>query len=220
MPIPRYFLAKRNLEATVCFKALVGTLWTIEDECAERLRKKGSYFRANEFRDAIKSASISDSDGRAIREEIAKGIENIKRIANGFGLPTIARSLPAPMVGGYVIPQQILDCVLQDTSYQGVERSIIWDLLNRTIGECERVVEREWKRTCNPLAWAMAGLEAVIRIPFVLLSMSGFDVSKAEDHLFAKLFKVLEIVAIIVFLFWIGFNRNDILTAIGKLFGK
>ena len=39
----------------------------------------------------------------------------------------------------------------------------------------------------------------VLRIPFRLLEATGFDVAKIEDTLWARLFKVLEVVAILYF---------------------
>jgi len=63
-------------------------------------------------------------------------------------------------------------------------------------------------------------LVSIIRIPFILIEASGFDVSKAEDRLIAKTFKLLEIVVIIYILIRLGLTKEQLQQVLMKLFPK
>jgi len=86
----------------------------------------------------------------------------------------------------------------------------IYDALNQTIGACENNVDIEFKRLINPLYWIKELLIIIIRIPFMLIEASGFDVTKFEDHFLSKLFKFLEIIIIIFILIKLGMKREQL----------
>jgi hypothetical protein len=109
---------------------------------------------------------------------------------------------------------------ISDNSYGGIERQLILDTMNMIVGACEAHVEAEWKRLKNPLNWFKEGLKFILRIPFMIFEASGFSVSKVEEHLFAKLFKVVEVILIIYILFYLGLNREGIVETIKSIFAK
>jgi len=91
------------------------------------------------------------------------------------------------------------------------------DAMNQTLGQLAEDEKREFRRLINPAWWVF---EVVIRIPFLLISLSGFDVNKVEDHLLAKVFKLAEIAFIVFVLLRLGFERTRILDVVGGLMGK
>jgi hypothetical protein len=50
----------------------------------------------------------------------------------------------------------------------------------------------------------------IIRIPFLLIKASGFDVSKVEDHFLAKVFKLTEIAVIVYTLIRLGLTQQEL----------
>jgi hypothetical protein len=119
-----------------------------------------------------------------------------------------------------IITLSLFRAIICDTSYTGVNRQLIYDALNQTIGECEARVAVEFRRLINPLYWIKEVLVLVIRIPFILIEASGFDVSKVEDHLLAKAFKLLEVVAIIYILIRLGLTKEQLQQVLMTLFPK
>jgi hypothetical protein len=56
-------------------------------------------------------------------------------------------------------------------------------------------------------------------MPFLLFSLSGFNVEKIEDHLIAKVIKLFFILAIFYFLLKLGFPKDEIGKALLSRFG-
>jgi hypothetical protein len=155
-----------------------------------------------------------------IRESVARGTLRAIHIARQMGVPLDMRSYPAPAVGGPIIPVNLFDAVLHDTSWGGVHKQWILDGLDQTVGACEERAKAEFRRLVNPFYWILEVLRFIIRIPFVLIEASGFNVSKVEDHLLAKAFKLLEIVAIIYILLRLGINQEQLQQFLKALFSK
>jgi len=158
---------------------------------------------------------------QASREQIAKEIPRITRLATMLGARCHLKSFPAPAVGGPVITLSVFEAILNDTSHDKVvTRQLIIDTLNETKSLCEEYVRQQRSRLFNPFYWLKALFVMIIRLPFTVVSMSGFDVSKVEDHLISKVFKLVELLAIFYFLIHIGMQRTDILDTIKKLILK
>ena len=94
------------------------------------------------------------------------------------------------------------------------------DAMNQTLGQLAEDEKREFRRLINPAWWVFEVLRFVIRIPFLLISLSGFDVNKVEVQLLAKVFKLAEIAFIVFVLLRLGFERTRILDVVGGLMGK
>ena len=93
-------------------------------------------------------------------------------------------------------------------------------MLNQLVGATEEAVDREWRKLRNPFAWIKGGLLLVIRLPFMLVAASGFDVAKIEDHVLAKVFKLVEILAIIYLLLRFGADAEFVREMLGRLLGR
>jgi hypothetical protein len=90
---------------------------------------------------------------------------------------------------------------------------MICDALNQTIGACEERVVKEWRRLWNPLNWVIEAIAFVIRIPFLIFEAAGFDSSKVEDHFLSKVFKLVEIVAILAGMIFLGLKKAEVLAS-------
>jgi hypothetical protein len=98
-----------------------------------------------------------------------------------------------------ITPQMILDC------------------LNETVGLCEEKVEAEWAHLKNPFYWLKALFTFILRIPFMLIEATGFDVGKVEDHFLAKLFKLIEVIVILLLLVKFGIGKEGVVDFLKNL---
>jgi hypothetical protein len=91
---------------------------------------------------------------------------------------------------------------------------------NQAIGALETKLQRERRRLTNPLNWIKAVIVAVVRLPYTIISMSGFDVAKVEDHLIARVIHLVYVVALLLILIRLGLTGAiDLSQLIGNLVG-
>jgi len=218
-----YFKARSDLEHIKKFRDDVIELGRMEDQASDELQhyRRSRLIIPAEYQKAIqKAANHTIKNYPDVRERVAKDIHRAVKLGYKHGISSNVKSAPPPAVGGIIISQNILMAAIADNSYGGIERQLILDTLNMIIGACETHVEAEWSRLKNPLNWLREGLKFVIRIPFMIFEASGFNVSKVEEHLFAKLFKVIEVIVIIYILFRLGLGRESIVETIKDIFTK
>jgi hypothetical protein len=199
-----YFGTKNDLATVVEFLPIVKSYWD-----AERSLKDRSISNTEELMERYTS----------LRESIARKTPNIIHISRRAGIPSILQSYPAPAVGGPVIPVDIYESILQDDSHGVIPNQRKMDTLNKLIGQLEGKIYFEFKKIINPLFWFGLGLEKILRIPFWLLSKTGFKIGKIEDHLLGKVFKLIEIIVLFYVSLKLGVPDEwvtAILGAIGK----
>jgi hypothetical protein len=76
--------------------------------------------------------------------------------------------------------------------------AMVFDYLDRTIGEYERVTAKLKKQSWNPFYWLRLGFLALIGFPFRILGAAGFDSRAIEQSLPGKVVK--SVVGLVVFL--------------------
>lgn len=200
------------------FRQAVLELWRIEKEAARNI-KFSDYRSKYEYQTVLQAEASKIKGYQEVRQRVAKGILRGDRIALRFGVPNIFESFPAPAVGGPIIRQNVLYAILKDSSHGGqINNQAIYDAINQTIGESEAEVSLKKRRLLNPFYWIKELIVFIIRIPFLLVQASGFDVSKVEDHFLAKIFKLLFIIAIIYILLRLGIEKESIQQILMKLF--
>ncbi len=173
----------------------------MEGDAARRLQDQGfSAFHHSDWHQAVINDCSKMEGYHAVREGVAQRVMRASRIADRLGVAHQFRSFPAPAVGGPVIPVELFHAILHDTSHGGLPRHVLIDAIDQLVGATEDKLKEERLNLINPVYWIKETIIAIIRIPFLLIEASGFDVSKVEENLFAKLFKILEILALI----WIG----------------
>jgi len=205
-----YFQAKSDLRFILEFKDHIMKLWKIETEANERIGGRRRLTTSSEYQAVLQAEASANNNYQNIRESVSKALLRAMQIAQKLKISITGKSLPPPAVGGAIISINLFSAILNDTSYGGVSRQWIYDALNQTIGACENNVDIEFKRLINPLYWIKELLIIIIRIPFMLIEASGFDVTKFEDHFLSKLFKFLEIIIIIFILIKLGMKREQL----------
>ena len=204
-----YFSTKRDLLFLKEFRQRADGLWGLEAE-VDRSLGRSAMLSEREYREAILDEATATGNGKALREQLAKDIPRAIRIARKNAVPVDWKSYPPPITGGAIITVNALRAILQDTSYGGIEPSEIRDIINMTIGTAEERLRTEFFHLINPFYWLLEFVIFALRIPFYLVSATGFDVSKIEDHFLAKLFKLVEMIVIVYVLLWLGLEKTDI----------
>jgi hypothetical protein len=204
-----YFQTKSDLKAVLDFRDAVVVLWKIESEAAAQLRHH-DFMTPDDRRRAILRESAKVENYQEIRAKVARGTLRASRLARRLGVPIRLQSFPPLAIGGPVIDVDLFQAVLHDNSYGGIDRQLIYDALNQLTGELEAKTAKEFRQLVNPIYWVRELLVLIVRIPFIIIEASGFDVHKIEDHLFGKLFKVLEIAALIYILIRIGLTPEQL----------
>ncbi len=218
-----YLKAKSDLEFIKRFRDDVIELGRMEDKASEELHNYNStrLVIPSEYQKAIQHIATEHVDNyQDVREKVAKGVHRAVRLGYKHGISSDVQSAPPRTVGGVIIPQNIIMATITDNSYGGIERQLILDTVNMIIGACEAHVQAEWGRLKNPLNWLKEGLKFILRIPFMIFEASGFNVGKVEEHLFAKLFKVVEVILIIYILLRLGLGRDGLIEILKGVFGK
>lgn len=212
-----YLKAKQDLDHIVRFNNAVMALWDIEIAAKENMSSYG-YRLPRERKEAVLAEASKDKNYQTAREEVSKLVLKAMRIAAKHRIPTEMKSIPPPAVGGAIIPVNLFYSVLNDNSYQGISEQMIVDALTQTIGACESSIEEEFWKLLNPLNWIKELLRWILRIPFMLIELTGFNVEKVEDHLLGKLFKVIEVVAIVYILYRLGVQREGLAVFVKDFF--
>ena len=127
-----------------------------------------------------------------LREEVAKRLRRATEITVGVGTPFGVTSYPAPAIGGPVMHVDLYQAVLADFRYRRIDKQMSLDAIDQAIGACELRVRSEYRNLFNPFHWIFLSFKSIIRLPFIIIQTSGFDVSKVEDHFLGKFFKLAE----------------------------
>ncbi len=205
-----YFKAKSDLEFLLRFRADVIELFEHEGKAAKKLRDEQVFVLSSEWKGAVQSVATRDDPVgyQAVRQRVAIRMTRAVQLAKMLRVPVDFTSLPAPAIGGYPIPFNVFESVLKDLSHgEGVDRQMVIDTLNRTVGAAEEKVRSELRHALNPAWWLWSALVFILRIPFIVLNAAGFNTEKFEDNLWSRLFKVAEVVAIAYFLAKLGLSR-------------
>jgi len=217
-----YFQAKSDLEFITGFHNDVLALWEKEHAARKSMNSPNLWMAGNspDERQAMiqRKASEQDGDYQTVRKAVAQGVSRAQSLASLHGVPAELVSYPAPAVGGPLIPIRVFEAILTDNSYQGLDEQKIYDTLNRVIGACENEKERSWRELINPFSLIKNIVLMLLRLPFMLIEATGFNVSKFEDHFFGKLFKLLMLLGMVLGLIELGFEKSD-LVEIMKTFG-
>jgi hypothetical protein len=212
-----YFGAKKDLKFLKQF-----TKDAIEMIDIEAKVQMGNYtmISPSELREIRRDKAAEKEGYLELRERVAENVIHTIRLAQRMGIPIDLHSYPAPAVGGPVVPINLFQAILNDTSYGGVEKQYIIDALKQTIGQYDRLVQKQFWQIVNPFFWLKEAILLVVRLPYTILLLSGFDIAKIEQELWAKLLSLAWIVAAISILIRYGFDQQQILSVILERGGK
>jgi len=207
-----YFRAKGDLEFMHGFMFTVTRYWTAEQIVNDQIQDINDNQSWDTDKQRDERETVLMREGQKfddLRVRVAKDTNRAARIARRYGASVDIASYPAPLIGGPIIQTNIFQCILRDVTHGNqVTPQIVVDAINQTIGACEEQIEIEWRHLKNPLYWIKAALIFVLRIPFMIIEATGFDVSKVEDHFLAKLFKLIEVIIIFYVLIRLGAGKE------------
>lgn len=200
--------ARNDAKFVAQFQADIDKLWELEAK-ASKNADLGLLILHNEIQEAIQTEAYDDPEYREVRARVAKGMARVIEIAEKNGVSQVMISHPAPAVGGPIINVNIFRCILWDTSHGGIKQQHIYDALMETLAASQKAARKFLLNALNPFYWLYRLLVFVIRIPFLLLSASGFSMAKIEDHLIARLFKSAEVIAILYIAVKLGTGKSE-----------
>jgi hypothetical protein len=204
------FSAKSDLGFMELFQENVNYLFELKSAVRQEF-EPSVHISGVEYLQAVTDSATTGEDGKKIRKAIAQSLMRASEIASKYGVSHIAVSYPAPAVGGPVINQDILYATIQDTSHCGIDEQTITDTIDQTIGAVSRQLSKDKINIFNPLYWLYSVLVFVIRIPFILVSISGFNVSVVENHIAGKIFKLVEMILVGFLLLKLGDDKIALL---------
>lgn len=216
-----YFETKSDLRFFLEYQKDVLGLLEIEARVEKAMpRSSVGYGSPHDYQAAIQKRSLKEDGYAELRGKLAKNTPRAKSVAHKYGENLNIKSFPPAAVGGPVIPINLLDAILNNNSWGGVKKQMILDGINATVGRCELYLEKEFKQLINPLYWIKQLVVFIIRVPFICIQLSGWNASKIEDHFISKLFKLVEIVVLIMLLIWLGLEKTDIAALIVNYFSN
>lgn len=177
-----YFQAKNDLEFMEHFKANVKEFWNT----------KVMPYKLEE----------NEEVRRQVAEEIIPAIQIAKRSGvqvDFIEYPDLLLASSAPQA-----PYNLFQVILTPTNYRCIDEQEIEDAINQTLGQCRERVSREFQQLINPFYWLKIILTAIIRLPFTLSKLSGFNVAKIEEHLWARVVHLFYLIALVILGTWLG----------------
>lgn len=212
-----YFNAKSDLSFMNQFQKSVIDFFNIQEGIKETF-KPSIQIMGKDYFDAVLRATTENPEGKVIRDNLAKDIPKAIQIAYSNNVSIDLQSYPAPAVGGPIIPVNIFDAILHDTGHESMNQNWIEDCINETIGKLEQRLKKELFNLLNPLYWLYSLFVFLLRLPFLLISLTGFNMEKVEDQLIGKLFKLIELIIVLYFLLKFGIEKSDIIEIIKGLY--
>jgi hypothetical protein len=130
-----------------------------------------------------------NQQAQSARAEMNLRLTEVELAVDSMGISRTVKWTPPPLIGGYI---QYVDLVgnIFDLWRFEIPHTMVFDALDRAIGEGQRREKKLFRSLFNPFYWAGLLIVAVLRLPFRLLGAAGFNAAKAEQSLFGKLVKL------------------------------
>ncbi len=199
-----YFSTKDDLEHMRTLLDNFERIITIEQRTRETLRKKDFLTMHSFFKELREEASKTNPEYKDLRATYAKMIPRANEICEREKVSWHRQGWAAPIEGGSAFQGPILGFVLDRPSELMDIDTDVRNTINQVLGILEYREAQEYKKLINPLYWLMQAFIFVVRLPYTILKISGFDVDKIQEHLFARLFQLIYVIALILVLIWFG----------------
>jgi hypothetical protein len=179
---------------------------SIEQETRQGLREGGAQYLGphDMFRRVREESSKTNSAYSGLRAEYAQMIPRTNEICEREGIAWHRQGRAAPLEGGLPFQGSIFELILNRPSDIMDIDTDLRDTANQCIGVLERHVSHELRQLINPIYWIGRIVLFVVRLPYTILELSGFDVEQIQEHLIARLFQLLYVIALILILVRFG----------------
>jgi hypothetical protein len=210
-----FLKAKKDLQLMTDFLANTEKLWKLEDEKSRSRPRRPTSLAMLSYNVEEETDQSQTDEYQRVRDSINLTLQSAISIARKHRVPIDAQSFPPPAVGGVIITFNYFTVILKDNTHGGINRQTIRDVIVQTIGACQNHIKAEKEKLYNPIHWVTAAFSFVLQIPYKLLKMSGFNVDKIEDQMWAKVFKLIYIVFIFAFLVYVvGVSKDKVIEVV------
>lgn len=190
---------------------------TVEQDTRQRLREENAQYLGphDMFKRIREESSRSDAGYADLRAEYARMIQRANGICDHENIAWHRQGRAAPLEGGLAFQGSIFELPLNRPSDLMDIDVDVRDTANQCIGALEHRMRRELKQLINPIYWIRIAAVFVVRLPYTILELSGFDVEVIQQHLIARLFQLLYVIALILIL--LRFGLTSVLDATSLL---
>jgi hypothetical protein len=207
-----YWKAKSDLEFIREFKGTALNFLLHHEQRGDLINNTAWQRLSEEQEKALTQFKI---DYLQTRQKYVKSIDRASALASAHGVPYVLRLSPPPAIGGYVRDVNTFQALLEELPWGvKVDSQRVIDLIHQTEAACEQQVSIERRRLYNPFYWILELITFVLRIPFLIIQTSGFHIEKFEEQFWGRMFKLLELFAIIWFMIWVGATKPQIKEAV------
>lgn len=178
----------------------------IEQHVNMRLKEEKTNFLTSyaAFKHIREEASKTNPEYQKLRATYAKLISRANEICTQNTISWNRKiSLPS-LEGGGTIQGSIFEFVLHRESSLIDFDTDVRDTINKALGVLERKASNEFKNLVNPFYWFLQAFFFVVRLPYNLLKLSGFDIDEIQKHLIARFFQLIYVIVLILILVWFG----------------
>ena len=148
--------------------------------------------------------SKTNSEYQGLRTIYAKLIPRANEVCERENVSWHRKGMAAPLEGGGAFQGSVFEFILNRPSDLMDIDTDVKDTINQVLGILEHKESQEFKKLLNPFYWLREAFIFVVRLPYNILKLSGFDVDKIQEHLFARLFQLIYVIALILVLVWFG----------------
>lgn len=166
------------------------------------------------FQGIREEANNIDVNYAGIRANFTKMMHRAIQITNEQGVNHRQQIQSAPIEGNRIFNGSIYDAVLDPPSALIDFDTIFRDTINQVIGILEWKQAKEFRHLVNPFYWLKELIVFLVRLPHILISVSGLDVKKVEEHFIGKLSQLVYVIALILLAARLGISVADIIQLI------
>jgi hypothetical protein len=142
-----------------------------------------------------------------LRATINQILPEVTTYAHRLGVGVIVHSYPAPVVGGPVLPLNLLGSVVDRRRGHGpISVGMILDKMDECIGAAAFMRRRAFWRLVVPVFWIVDVPAVVIRIPFLILRAAGVP-AKVEENIVSQILKVVIVILLLLVMGYLGLEK-------------
>ena len=157
-------------------------------------------------------------DYSELRKKYTRMITRATRICEEHSVKFFMKGRAAGLEGGTPFEGSVYELVLNCPSTLTDIDNEVRDTTNKVIGSLEHKVQKEGMQIINPFFWIKEIAVWIVRLPYTLIKISGFDVDKVQEHFMGKVAHLIYVILLILFLLWIGAESlNDLKSIIGPV---
>jgi len=211
-----YFETKSDIDHLQELLGLFENIRKIEKDVREDLREDGAQYLSPHgmFKHIREEAAKRDDRYSELRQDFARMIPRANQICEAHSIAWHRSGRAAPMEGGLPFEGSIFEMVLDRPSDIVDIDNDVRDTINKCLGALKEQLSREFRQLINPIHWVSRILIFLIQLPYKLIEISGFDMEKIQDHFLGKLAQLLYVIALILFLVWLGIESVQDLVSI------